>query len=128
MGLLADGESFLCDVFDETESVLIDYAVSPYTAAQTITINATPGEPVSELEPGAFTTNASLNRDFIVRYGDLVIGQSRVIPDVGHRITQTSDGITYTYEVMDAPGDGAWRWHGTEYKAYRIHATLIGRA
>lgn len=125
MGLLADGESFLCDIFAATEDVQIDYAIPPYGGGTTYLITATPTAPVSELEPGAYTVNQSNNRDFIIRYDDLA--GVNVIPDVGHRITEYRDTETFVYEVMDQPGDGAWRWHGADYKAYRVHATLISR-
>lgn len=129
MGLLADGETYLCDTFDATEYVLVTYTVPPHGAPQTIAnVKATPGQTISELEPEAYTTQASLNRDFIIQKSQLVLSSVLVIPAVGHRITEIRDGVTYVYEVMDQPGDGPWRWSGAEYKAYRIHATLISRS
>lgn len=128
MGLLEDGETFLNATFDETESVEVTYSVSPHDAGNSVPLNATPGTPATELEPGTFTTNQSDNRDFIIQAADIVIGGNRVTPDAGHRITQVNGTDTYVYEVMDIFGDGPWRWHGAGYTAYRIHTTLVGQS
>ena len=127
MGLLEDGETFLCDVFNTSEDVTVTYIASPYsTPANTISdVKATVGFVPSELDDDQFSQLRSNQRDFIIAASQLVVSSNPIQPKGGDLVEETRNGIVYRYQVTDELGEGAWRWHGATYKAYRIHTILV---
>lgn len=123
MSLLSDGSSWLSDVFRADEDISVEYTISELD--EKLTIQATVGAQTVELEPGVFATQRTQNRDFLVDREDLVFFGSEYIPVPGDRVAYTLQGTIYTYEVMEVPGEGAWRWHDDYHKTYRIHGTLV---
>lgn len=60
-------------------------------------------------------------RDYLIDPLKLVIGDSRVEPQEGHKIVDTTEGATRTYEVMSI-GDGiAWRYTDRFHTMLRVH-------
>lgn len=125
MGLLEDGSLWLSDVFRSDDDVLVDYSRSPHDVSNTISVYATIGVNSEEQEPDAYVTQLTSNRDFLIKKNDLMIDAALHEPQPGDRIVETKDGGIYTYEVMEVPGDGPWRWHDVYYHTYRVHTTLI---
>lgn len=126
MGLLDDGEAFLCDTFDTSESVVVAYIASPYGTPETIAnVKATVGVVPSDLEDDSFSVTDRRLRDFIITASQLTISSSPYVPREGDFIDETKDSVRYRYQVVNQIGDGAWRWHGASYKAYRIHTQLV---
>lgn len=127
MGLFSEGSDMLSDVFRDTEDVQVVYALgSPGEGAYQITVYATKGATSLEQEPGVFTTSRTSNRDFLIDKADILFFDEEHTPVPGDKIIHTSNaGDVYQYEVMDVPGEGAWRWHDDDYVTYRIHTTLV---
>lgn len=123
MSLLSDGSSWLSEVFRADEDISVEYTLTELS--ETVAIFATVGAQTVELEPGVFATQRTQNRDFIIDREDLVVIGIQQTPAPGDKIAYTMQGVTYTYEVMEVPGEGAWRWHDEYHKTYRIHGTLV---
>lgn len=123
MSLLSDGSSWLSDVFRADEDISVEYTLAEL--GETVAVFATVGAQTVELEPGVFATQRTQNRDFLIDREDLVFLGSQHTPVSGDRIEYTLQGTVYTYEAMEVPGEGAWRWHDDYHKTYRIHGTLV---
>lgn len=123
MSLLSDGSSWLSGVFHTDEAVNVEYTLAEngLSFSMTATITAQ----TMELEAGVFATQRTQSRDFIIRRVDLYFFDEFRNPSPGDRISYVMNSITYTYEVMEIPGEGAWRWHDNYQQDYRIHGTLV---
>lgn len=124
MGQLSDGSAWLAEMFRANEDVSVVYALGG--GSYQIAVYATVGATTLELEPGTYTTSRTANRDFLINKDDLLFFGDTHTPTPGDQIIQTdADGEIYTYEVMEAPGEGAWRWHDSDFETFRIHTTLV---
>ena len=122
MGLLDDAESFLCDLFDDQESVDL---VIKSPLGNDISVVGTVGLADNTVEEDAYTRDSTIEREVIVTADQLVDGGNRFHPDEGTQVTEVRGSVTYVYETMNKAGRGAWSWHGSTYKAYRLHLVLV---
>ena len=124
MGLLSEGSAALDASFRRDDDVQVTYALGG--GSYRITVYAGIGAQTIETEPGVFVTQRTSNRDFLIDKSDIVFFADTHQPSPGDQIIHVGgDGETYTYEVMEVPGEGAWRWHDEDYGKYRIHTTLV---
>jgi hypothetical protein len=64
-------------------------------------------------------------RDYLIAAADLDLGDGPTTPQRGDRIEQTTDGQTWTYEVMPIGDEAPWRYSGPGRDVYRVHTRLI---
>jgi hypothetical protein len=60
--------------------------------------------------------------DFLFDVADLKFGDILLVPAKGDRITDESNNV---FEVLDLPGQGAWRYTDQFQNRYRIHAKEV---
>lgn len=123
MGLLEEGSIWLSDVFRADTDISVEYVLGANGAATTVL--ATPAAQMVELDLGVYSVQRTQNRDWLINRADLIFFGEPYVPVPGDRVVQRKDGIDYTYEVIEQPGEGAWRWHDDYYRTFRIHTMLI---
>lgn len=90
-----------------------------------ISLAATIGRTIFEIDNGQGVLERIESRDFLVLATDLVLVGLPVLPRRGDRIRETQGATTYVYEVM-APGkEPEWRWSDPYRKTLRIHTKQI---
>ena len=90
-----------------------------------VTLPATIGRTVFEIDNGHGVLERIESRDFLILGSDLVLSGPTVLPARGDRIRETQGATTYVYEVM-APGkEPEWRWSDAYRKTLRIHTKQI---
>jgi hypothetical protein len=60
--------------------------------------------------------------DFLVNVAELKVGNVFLVPAKGDRITDESNNV---FEVLDLPGQGAWRYTDPFQTTYRIHTKQV---
>lgn len=93
--------------------------------ADGVTLSATIGRTVFEVDDGFGVLQKFESRDFLVLADELVLGGSPVLPEAGDRIEEVAGATTYVYEVM-APGkEPAWRYSDAYRRTLRIHTKQV---
>ena len=119
--LLQRGSDWLADQFKTHATVDVVYEQD----AQQVTVKATIGRTVFELDNGHGVLERTESRDFLILGADLELGGLPVLPQRGDRIRETQGSKVYVYEVM-APGrEPAWRWSDPYRKTLRIHTKQV---
>lgn len=120
--LLASSASWLADRRKAHAASAVTYA----RGASDVEIVATRGRTdyPSEDMQGVIIESRAI--DWIVNADDLVIGGLPVEPAAGDRIKLIVGTKRRNYEVMQIPGQGAWRYCSEHRKSLRIHTRFIG--
>ena len=94
--------------------------------AQSVTVLATIGKTVFEVDSGHGLLERIESRDYLLLTEDLVLAGSRVLPQRGDLVRETEDGTTYVYEVMAPGNEPDWRYSDPYRKTLRIHTKAVG--
>ena len=93
--------------------------------ADSVTLAASIGRTIFEIDNGFGVVERTESRDFLVLAADLVLAGSPVLPERGDRIRETQGTTTYVYEVM-APGkEPHYRFSDPYRKTLRIHTKHV---
>jgi hypothetical protein len=94
---------------------------------QSVQVTAiTGGERQPITEPQARATRVDrLERDFLIRSSELLLGGASVVPAEGDRITETIDGVVCVFESIKTPTEPAWRYTDATRAMIRIHTKQV---
>jgi hypothetical protein len=119
--LLRTASDWLEDMRTEHASETVIYR----READSVSLAATIGRTVFEVDDGFGVLQKYESRDFLVLADDLVLAGSPVLPEAGDRIEETVGTTTFVYEVM-APGkEPPWRYSDPYRKTLRIHTKQV---
>ncbi len=90
--------------------------------ADTVTVLATFGKTEYEVEASEGITVGAEVIDFLIAATELVIQDQPIQPRYGDQIIVAGQG---TYEVLDLPGAGCWRYSDPYQMTFRIHTKLV---
>jgi len=93
--------------------------------AASVEVLASIGETTFEQEIDLGGIQRIQSRDFLIRTGDLVLGDEQVLPQAGDRIRETVGEQVFTYEVMAPGSEPPFRYSDPYRKALRIHTKHI---
>ncbi|HOQ06010.1 MAG TPA: hypothetical protein PKY88_12445 [Anaerohalosphaeraceae bacterium] len=90
--------------------------------AESVPVLATFGKTTYEVEEAEGVTVGAEVVDFLIAAADLVIQDQPIRPQYGDQIIVAGQG---TYEVLDLPGAGCYRYSDPYQMTFRIHTKLI---
>lgn len=88
----------------------------------TVQVLATFGKTTYEVEEAEGIKVGAEVIDFLISAADLVLQDQPIRPQYGDQILVTGQG---TYEVLDLPGAGCYRYSDPYQMTFRIHTKLI---
>jgi hypothetical protein len=91
-----------------------------------ITVRATIGKSVFEVESGYAVLERVESRDYLVSAADLVLAGAVTLPLKGDRIKETDGGKMFVYEVMAPGNEPHFQFSDPYRKTLRIHTKFIG--
>jgi hypothetical protein len=95
--------------------------------AQSVSVLATIGRTVFNLDDGGGGVLRVESRDYLIRASDLVLGGQIQLPLRGDQIHEVKDGVVFIYEVL-APGDEPhYRFSDPYRRTLRIHSKQIDK-
>jgi len=120
--VLADGLVFFNTVREEQLSQTVQYTRTGFTPFQVLATVGSTQQDVMD-EAGFRTTARTI--DFIISAASLVVSGVKTNPSIGDRIQLVVNGVVKVFEVLDAAGDGHFRWADSYGLMYRIHTKLV---
>jgi len=87
-----------------------------------VTVLATFGKTTYEVEASEGITVGAEVVDFLIAASELIIQEQPIQPKFGDQILVAGQG---TYEVLDLPGAGCWRYSDPYQMTFRIHTKLV---
>lgn len=119
--LLQTGSDWLADQLKTHASRVVVYR----RGVDEVTVQATIGRTLFEVDNGFGIVERTESRDFLVPAADLVLAGSPALPERGDRIRETQGTTTFVYEVM-APGkEPHWRYSDPYRRTLRIHTKHV---
>ena len=120
--LLEKSSDFLRQKRQDFMTRSVDYT----RAAESVTLLATIGRTIFEVDAGNGILEKFEVRDYLIRTEDLILSTLNVLPERGDVIKETVGSTTYHYEV-NAPDSrqDAFRFSDAYRKTLRIHTKLI---
>lgn len=91
----------------------------------TVTLNATRGRTIFEIDDGFGSVERWQSKDFLIFTKDLVFNTIETEPERGDRIEDTVGSRTYIYELMAPPGEPFFRFSDVWRQTLRIHTKQI---
>jgi hypothetical protein len=91
-----------------------------------VTVRATIGKSVFEVESGYAVLERVESRDYLVPAADLVLDDETTLPLKGDRIKETDGGKVFVYEVMAPGAEPHFQFSDPYRKTLRIHTKFIG--
>ena len=95
--------------------------------SESVSLAATIGRTVFEIDDGQGLLERYESRDFLVLADDLVLAGSKTLPKSGDRIRETQGSDVFVYEVMAPGGEPVWRYSDPYRKTLRIHTKQIAK-
>ncbi len=121
--LLETGSNWLQDQRTQHMSRTVSYE----RGIDTVSVSATVGRTVFEIDDGHGVIQRHEARDFLVLADDLVLVGSKVLPQPGDRIRETQGTTVFVYEVMAPGNEPVWRYSDPYRKTLRIHTKQVKR-
>ena len=119
--LLEQGSAWL----DQQRLGHISQSVLYCRGVESVTVQATIGRTVFEVDDGTGILERIESRDFLILAADLVLAGGVKMPQRGDRIKETSGDKVYVYEVL-APGkEPHYRFSDPYRKTLRIHTKQV---
>ena len=88
-------------------------------------VRATIGKTEFEIEDAAGAIERVQSRDYLIEATELVLGGSRILPQVGDRIYESQGDQTFAYEVLSPGTQPCWRFSDPHRQLLRIHTKHI---
>ncbi len=95
-------------------------------AAETVSVSATIGKTMFEIDDGHGVVQRTESRDFLILADDLVLSSSVVLPERGDIIEESAGAISLQYEVTAPANEPCWRYSDPYRQTLRIHTKQIG--
>lgn len=89
--------------------------------ADTVTLNATRGRTIFEIDDGFGSVERWESRDFLISTKDLKINGVEVLPERGDKIEDQEETRLYIFELMAPPGEPFFRYSDLWRDTLRIH-------
>ena len=121
--LLETGSNWLQDQRTRHMSRTVSYE----RGADSVSLSATVGRTMFEIEDGHGVVQRHEARDFLVLADDLVLAGSNALPQAGDRIRETQGAMVFVYEVMAPGSEPVWRYGDPYRKTLRIHTKQVAR-
>ncbi len=121
--LLETGSNWLQDQRTRHMSRTVSYE----RGADSVSLSATVGRTLFEIEDGHGVVQRHEARDFLVLADDLVLAGSKALPQAGDRIRETQGATVFVYEVMAPGSEPVWRYGDPYRKTLRIHTKQVAR-
>lgn len=103
-------------------------AVSFVRGVLSVSVLATVGRTVFDVEREFGVVESVESRDFLVLATTLVLGGNLVTPQPGDRILETMGASVFTYEVSHPIGsETPWRFSDQNRETIRIHTKLVSQ-
>lgn len=67
-------------------------------------------------------------RDYLIIAAELILAGEPVLPEREDRIVEEFADGEHTFEVLDIPGQPAWRWSDEQHVRLRVHTKEIDHA
>ncbi|HHK41649.1 MAG TPA: hypothetical protein ENJ50_04445 [Planctomycetaceae bacterium] len=119
--LLETGSNWLQDQRTQHMSRTVTYE----RGIDTVSLSATVGRTVFEIDDGRGVIQRHEARDFLVLADDLVLAGSKTLPQAGDRVRETQGTTVFVYEVMAPGNEPVWRYSDPYRKTLRIHTKHI---
>ncbi|MGE4157616.1 MAG: hypothetical protein AB7F75_00800 [Planctomycetota bacterium] len=120
--ILQQGADWLEDMRHRHATVEVTYVRD----TESVSVQATIGRTIFEVENGRGVLEKFESRDFLVLTQDLVLDGSPVLPERGDTILETQGPTVHVYEVM-APGkEPHYRYSDPFRKTLRVHTKQVG--
>ena len=119
--VLQASSDWLEDQRDEKRTIVVVYDRD----GDQVSIDATVGETIFEIDNGFGVLERWEARDFLVFAKDIGLTPGEVLPRRGDRILETQGSKTFTYEVMSPSGQPLFRNSDPFRKTLRIHTKLV---
>lgn len=121
MDMLARGMEWLT----RQRTAHLAQSVTYVRGADSVTLHATIGRTVFEIDDGNSLLQKYESRDFLVLTADLILDGTAKLPERGDQIRETQGATIYVYEVL-APGqERPWRYSDPYRQTLRIHTKHI---
>ncbi len=98
-------------------------SVTYTSGSKSVMLTARPGRTQIETVDDAGAMVVGYTHDWMVSASELT-----ATPEPGDRLTWTTSGTTYTYEVSPLTDGRCWRWSGPPGVEYRIHTKMTGKS
>ena len=119
--LLETGSNWLQDQRTQHMSRTVTYE----RGIDTVSLSATVGRTLFEIDDGHGVIQRHEARDFLVLADDLVLAGSKTLPQAGDRVRETQGTTVFVYEVMAPGNEPVWRYSDPYRKTLRIHTKHI---
>lgn len=121
--MLADAMAWLTDQVIEHNSVGVVYQRRTLAVGLRVSVGTT----LMKLNDGDGGIRMEwMDRDYLIRTTDLVLGGSPVEPERGDLILEVRGGRREVYEVGAPQSEQPWRWSDEHHTMIRVHTKLIG--
>lgn len=120
--LLQDGLDWL----EEQRNAHLVKAVTYHRGASSVEVPAMVGATRFEVDDGYGVIVEQDMRDRIIAADELVLDGERTLPELGERIHEERDDVTYIYEVMNLGAERHYRFCDPSGKTLRIHTKHVG--
>ncbi len=113
------------ELLQQMQNKFASVEVSYQRDVETITVNATLGETMYDIEDECGITVKTQIMDFLIASEDLILAGGRTEPKVGDCVRYTRPNRTDVYEVMSLGAESHFRYCDPYNLTLRIHTKLI---
>jgi len=94
--------------------------------ASSVAVTGVPARSLFEVDNGVDELREQVESlDWLFEAADLVLASVTVTPQRGDKIAQAVGSETLTFEVLDIPNEGCYRWSDPQHTLIRVHARLV---